>query len=649
MNFLPHGYCFAWTPGLLWSMVAADASIALAYFSIPVAIVAVVRRRGDSSVNSLALLFSAFIFACGMTHVMDVWTIWEPSYRFQTFTKIVTAALSVITAVATWQLIPVLLGLPTPREWRSATHSLEEESQRRMDAENDLFGLQQNLAVTLASIGAGLIATDRRGRVTHMNAVAEALTGWNAVAARGRPLGEVFVPADEDGQSGGNPVDRLIAAGTSVTESRHLDLRGPGGERFEIELKTDLTHAPDGSVRGLALVFRDLSRLARAEVDASRLAAIVASSNDSIFAKTLDGTIFSWNSGAEAMFGYTAEEILGQTVFKLVPPQRVDEERRVLERLARGEQVPTFETLRVAKDGTLKEVSVTASPVRDGQGRIVGVSSIARDVSQRRLAEEARLKALRLEAENRQIQESNRLKSLFLANMSHELRTPLNAIIGFSDLLESGAVPPESAKHAEFLGYIGTSGRHLLQVINDVLDLSKVESGRFEFHPEPVRLSPVVREVADVLRTAMQDRHVPIHTQIAADAEELQVDPARLKQVLYNYLSNAIKFSEDGAPVTVRARALPGERIGVEVEDHGVGIAAADLERLFTEFHQLDGGLSRRHQGTGLGLALTRRLIEAQGGSVGVTSEPGRGSVFYFVIDRVYRRPSATGPLQTAD
>ena len=286
-------------------------------------------------------------------------------------------------------------------------------------------------------------------------------------------------------------------------------------------------------------------------------------------------------------------------------------------------------------DASVHWISIHGSALRvDGKPtRMLGIVS---DITEQRLAEDARLKAQRLEAENRQIQEANRLKSQFLANMSHELRTPLNAVIGFSDLLYSGFVKPESPKHQEYLGHIGTSGRHLLQLINDVLDLSKVESGKFDFFPEAVDLPTVLTEVKDILQTAIERKNIVVVTAIDPDITGVQLDPSRLKQVLYNYLSNAIKFTAAGGQVTVRAFAQGRAHFRLEVEDTGIGVAPADLSRLFTEFQQLDAGYSKQHQGTGLGLALTRRLVQAQGGSVGVRSTLGVGSVFYFVLNCVH-------------
>jgi DNA-binding response OmpR family regulator len=239
-----------------------------------------------------------------------------------------------------------------------------------------------------------------------------------------------------------------------------------------------------------------------------------------------------------------------------------------------------------------------------------------------------------LELAKEQAEQSSRFKSSFLANMSHELRTPLNAIIGFAELLYDGQVRPDMPEHKEFLGDILTSGRHLLQLINDVLDLSKVEAGKLEFHPEQVSPSNLVGEVLAILRTAASDKQIRIEVDIQSELGEIFVDPARLKQILYNYLSNALKFTPAGGLIQVRARSEGPGAFRLEVEDTGIGISDDDVGRLFAEFEQLDAGAAKKHAGTGLGLALTKRLAEAQGGSVGVRSTLGAGSTFHAVLPR---------------
>lgn len=269
---------------------------------------------------------------------------------------------------------------------------------------------------------------------------------------------------------------------------------------------------------------------------------------------------------------------------------------------------------------------------RDEVGRLA--VAFNRMTEQVQSDQQAQARSIRLEEENRRAQEASRLKSEFLANMSHELRTPLNSIIGFAELLHDEQVPRDSPEFKEFLHDILTSGRHLLQLINDVLDLAKVESGRFEFHPEKVDIGRTVGEVLNLMRTSAASKQLRVESEIDPGVGIVTIDPGRFKQVLYNYLSNAIKFTPPDGRVVVRAAADGSDGFRVEVEDTGIGIAAEDLGRLFIEFQQLEPGAAKRHQGTGLGLALTKRLVEAQGGTVGVRSVPGKGSVFFATFPR---------------
>jgi signal transduction histidine kinase len=266
-----------------------------------------------------------------------------------------------------------------------------------------------------------------------------------------------------------------------------------------------------------------------------------------------------------------------------------------------------------------------------GSLAILVLHNMARE---RKTAEELRERNIELEKRSFQLHQANRLKSEFLANMSHELRTPLNAIIGFSELMHDGKIGPVSADHKEYLGDILISARHLLELINDILDLSKVEAKKMEFSPEPVKLRELIAEVREILQTIAAGKRIQVDLHVSPEVDELIIDPAKLKQVLYNYVSNALKFTADGGSVAIRALAEDEAFFRLEVEDTGIGIPASDLEKLFVEFQQLDSTAAKKHQGTGLGLALTKKIVQAQGGRVGVRSAPGRGSVFHAVLPK---------------
>jgi signal transduction histidine kinase len=216
--------------------------------------------------------------------------------------------------------------------------------------------------------------------------------------------------------------------------------------------------------------------------------------------------------------------------------------------------------------------------------------------------------------------------------MSHELRTPLNGIIGFTEFLFDEKPGPLKPKQKEYLGDVLSSARHLLQLINDVLDLAKVEAGKMELHPETFPVQTAVEEVAAVIKGIAQKKHIAVSIEIEAGLEAVTLDEHKFKQVLYNLLSNAVKFSDEDGQVGIHARRLDQDQLEVQVRDTGIGIQAGDISRLFTEFEQLDSGTARRFEGTGLGLALTKKIIEFQGGRVSVESEPGKGSVFTVVL-----------------
>jgi len=264
----------------------------------------------------------------------------------------------------------------------------------------------------------------------------------------------------------------------------------------------------------------------------------------------------------------------------------------------------------------------------------VEAESTTRIHAQEKIADDLRLEAQRLEAENRQLLAASQLKNEFLSMMSHELRTPLNAVIGFSELICMGAVASDPVKCQELSGHILRSGRHLLAMINDILDLAMIESGKFDIRPEPVNLCLLVDDVIQILSPLATQGGLVIKADVDPLLADLVVDPLRLRQVLFNFLSNAIKFTRPGGQVLVRARPDGPDDFRVEVEDTGIGVTPEDQAKLFVQFQQINGGLSRAHEGTGLGLALTRKLAEFQGGSVGMRSTPGVGSVFHLVLKR---------------
>lgn len=378
---------------------------------------------------------------------------------------------------------------------------------------------------------------------------------------------------------------------------------------------------------------------------ANQLAAIVASSDDAIYSKSLDGIVTSWNKAAEQMYGYRDEEIVGSPVAVLVPPNRADEVPRVLERLSRGETTERLETVRMRKDGTYLDVALTISPIKDDEGRVVAASTIARDITARKLAEEERAELLRREHEAREAAEAaNRLKDEFLAVVSHELRTPLNAVLGWARMTTSRNLEGQSLAHA--LETIERNAAGLALIIDDLLDVSRVVAGRLELLSEPVDLVAVARAALDVIRPVALEKGIELQFSPDPDASELVTgDPGRLRQAIDNLLVNAIKFTPGGGRVEVSVRRVEAV-LQVSVSDTGEGIDAAFLPLVFDRFRQADAGTARQHGGLGLGLAIVRQLVERHRGTVHAASA-GKGRGATFTVELPIRTADATGATPT--
>jgi PAS domain S-box-containing protein len=445
--------------------------------------------------------------------------------------------------------------------------------------------------------------------------------------------------------------DESVLQGEALQEREELGTDSVAGEaRWHLTTKLPVRDAR-GEVIGLVGISRDIHRRKLAEDGILRLNAeldqrvrdrtaelaaerhllrtLIDHMPDAIYAKDTESRYILVNQATAAGVDATPAEMLGRTVFDYYPPEQAqrffDDDREVMRsgRALIGREEPALDR----STGGQRWLLTTKVPLRDDDGRIVGIVGISRDIGELRRVQELRVAKERAEA-------ANEGKSRFLANMSHELRTPLNAVLGYAQILMRDEALSERQRQG--LATIRHSGEHLLALIDDALDLAKVDAGRLELCPEPVPLPEFVREIDDIIRVGAKDKQLAFHCDVPTDLPAVvEADEKRLRQVLLNLLSNAVKFTEAGA-VILRIAATPRGRgmvrLHFEVQDSGPGIAAEQHEAIFHPFVQ-GGTRQGRSSGTGLGLAISRQLTRLMGGDLRLESEPARGSRFWFEID----------------
>lgn len=396
---------------------------------------------------------------------------------------------------------------------------------------------------------------------------------------------------------------------------------------------TDPPHEGLGSlVRRLSRALGHIFERREWHDERQRMAAIVESSFDAIISKTLDGTITSWNGGAERLYGYSAEEAVGNSIRIILPGHLSEEEAEIVEAIHKGERLEQFETRRRRKSGAVVNVSLTVSPIRNSAGRVIGVSTIERDITRRKRAQQKLQEAI-IAAE-----QANCAKSEFMANISHELRTPMNAILGMTEL----ALQEElSDAVRDYLATAKESADTMLVLINDILDFSRLEADRLELDPAPFDVRRMIVQTMRGLSLRAHEKGLELAVRVDPDVPfRLVGDAVRLRQILANLVGNAIKFTETGE-VVVEVRALDNDRDGdwkigesvpmkFSVTDTGPGISREDQSRIFAPFTQVDASSTRRRTGTGLGLSICSKLAQLMDGKVSVESELGKGSCFSF-------------------
>ena len=491
------------------------------------------------------------------------------------------------------------------------------------------------LRALLDASPAAIIALDLKGQVQLWNRAAEGLFGWTEAEISGLavPLDHGLLPESAEGE---------------------LHVKAKSGAEIVVDARTALWRDAQGEVCGTLLILtdatnrntmvRELLEMSRQEKAAweevrseRRFRELLEAAPDAIIEVNQDGRIVLLNRVTEKLFGYSREELLGKPVEILIPDDlrgRHAEHRRNYWNSPATRPMGSGLLLQGKRaDGSEFPVEISLSPVESEEG--MRVTAVIRDVTTRRQAED-RLRSVQetytreLEERNRLIERANRLKSEFLASMSHELRTPLHTIIGFSELLGEELEGPLNDKQKRFVRHIHKDSLHLLELINDVLDLSKIEAGKLELRREVFDVRAALDEVLASIRPHAEAKSQTLAIDLD-DLPALEADRTRFKQILLNLLSNAVKFTPEQGSIRVEAR-LHGETVQFSVIDTGVGIPKEEQESVFDKFYQVGQTTKGIREGTGLGLAITQRLVEEHGGKVWVVSQVGKGSRFSFTI-----------------
>jgi protein-histidine pros-kinase len=475
--------------------------------------------------------------------------------------------------------------------------------------------MHSKYGVLLESTPDAALIVNITGRIVFANGHARRLFGERAQSLIGQPIEVLLPPRFRQSHLAtrasyfAQPRVRAMGAGLSL-----FGQRGDGSE-FPVEISLSPLDTEEGQM--VMCVVRDISeRLAARSKAERKFRDLLESAPDAMVIANAEGHVVLVNTQAVKLFGWRADELLGQPIETLIPER--------FRHVHHGHRTGFFgrpkvrqmgagtELYGLRKDGSEFPVEISLSPIETEDGLLI--ASAIRDATERRRSEQM-------------LQEANRLKSEFLANMSHELRTPLNGILGFSELLIDGRPGPLNPKQREYLSDVHQCGQHLLRLINDVLDLSKVEAGKMELFVEPFEPHHAVQSVCAVVAPLAHKKRIRVEVE-AKPLGTVRLDAQKFKQILFNLLSNAVKFTDTGGSVIVQLAPRGVDRLCLSVRDTGIGIAKEDLARLFEAFSQLESGASRRFEGTGLGLSLTRRLVELQGGRIEVESEPGKGSSF---------------------
>ncbi len=540
-SFIPHGHCYLWQTNLVWLHILSDGFIALAYYSIPATLFYFVRKRQDLPFDWIFLLFSAFIVACGTTHLIEIWTLWHPTYWVSGFVKAVTAMISVVTALQLIPLVPQALALPSPAQLEQANQELQTQIAERLRVEEELRKYQ-------------------------------------------------------------NQLEEMVAVRTNEISKTNEQLQQEILERQRI---LEILRQSEERYRYLAEAIPQL-----------------------VWTTNANGECDFFNQNWCEYTGLTLEQSLGSGWLAALHPDDIQNADEVWSNAVKNSTIYNNEyRFKRAFDGSYRWQLARGLPLKDEQGIVVKWFGTCTDIHEQKQILEERARLLELEQVARaKAETANRIKDEFLAVLSHELRTPLNAILGWSKLLQTGRL--NQAKTSEALATIERNANLQVQLIEDLLDISRILQGKLTLDITKINLESTILSALQTMRLAAEAKLIEVSTVFEPLMGEVMGDSTRLQQVVWNLLSNAVKFTPKGGKVEVRLKQADGYA-QIIVSDTGKGISAGFLPYVFDYFRQADSTSTRNFGGLGLGLAIVRNIVEIHGGIIKADSHgEDKGATF---------------------
>lgn len=474
---------------------------------------------------------------------------------------------------------------------------------------------QAMLAAIVATSDDAIISKTLNGIITSWNPAAERLFGHSENEAIGKHI-SIIIPPDRLSEE-----DMIIGNISNGQKIDHFETirMSKGGRLIPISVTVSPILSSSGAIIGASKVARDISDRRRASEKQGVLSAIIDTSDDTILSKTLKGIITSWNKSAERMFGYTEAEAIGQHISLIIPPDRLQEENYIIGEVTKGNKIDHFQTLRLAKNGDLVPISLSVSPVLDDTGKIIGASKVARDISGEQAAQQEMAKLYE------QLKELNGKKDQFIGLASHELKTPLTSINGYLQIIGQRMT---DEKNKMFLKKAQQQVTRLTSLVNDLLDISKIEAGKLSFAKQSFNIRKAVDDAIELIFFANDNYEIILESSVS----ELSIigDAHRIEQVMINLLTNAIRYSP-GSKTIVVSLTHQGDKVAVAVKDFGIGIAGEKLKNVFSKFYRVDDA-SPTVSGLGIGLYLCYEIISRHHGKIWAESEPGQGSTFHFEL-----------------